>query len=204
MEVDHDKEFTVKTPLVPQPDVSIPKVIEDSDGEAHSQPDIVPSLVIDVVHESVRTSSPGVGSPTGGLLEKKYTKSKQIEQQSPKRSRSSKAFRKVMAHLSFQPSKRQLAQLRRADAVASLDFKLSEFRASSILITQINTPPLVPCITGAPSSIAPFDSPVEDDEGVREHRVTIHPPVTSPKWKSRSRFRSSLAVPYFRRWDKDS
>jgi len=187
-EVDHDKEFTVKTPSVSHP-------VEDSDSEAHSQPDPIPSLAIDVVHESLEVS--GVGSPTWTLVEKRYT---MMEQQTPKRSRSSKAFRKVMAHLSFQPSKRQLAQLRRADIVASMDFKLSEFQASPILITQINTSPSVPCITGTPSAIAPFDSLAEEEDvGVRKLRVTIHPPVASPKRKSRGRFRSSLAVPYFRR-----
>jgi len=142
-EEDSDKRFTLKSPSVPSvftppQNVSFSMVKEDNDTVSHSNSDVVPSLANNAVHESIR-SLVDVGSPEPfgkGFTKIKSQSSKKIDQQSPKHSRSSKAFRKVMNRLSFLPSKRELAQLRNPDAVAVydnsplLDFKVPEFRRS--------------------------------------------------------------------------
>jgi len=141
-EEDSDIGFTLISPSLPSvstppQDVSFSMVKEDNDAVSHSKSVDVPSLANNVVRESIR-SLEDVGSPRplGKRLAKFKSKSKTIDQHSPKHSRSSKAFRKVMDRLSFLPSKRELAQLRRSDAVAMsdnsplLDFKVPEFRES--------------------------------------------------------------------------
>jgi len=221
-----DKEPTVKTPLVsspsppfiPQPDVSCSE-IRDNDTNTHPKPDVVPTLASDADRESVG-SFLDAGLPS--LVEKMHTKiksksKKMNEQQSPKRSRSTKAFRKVMAHLTAQPPKRETAQLQRADTVATSnkfllkDFKLPEFRVSPIrysFIAQSNVYPSVLPKSRSPSSMTPsFDTLVveqdgEDAVGVRQLYATM-PPATSSEMKVHRRFQSSLSVPYFPRRDKD-
>jgi len=185
VEGDSDKEFTLKTPLMSSVFISqldaFSKVNEDNDTKIHPKPDVVPSLASDTVLELVG-SLLNVELPSP--LEKRHTKkSKKIGEQSRKRSKSSKAFRKFMAHLSFQPSNRELAQLRRDDAVAisdnlpSLDLKLPEFRVSP----------------------TPFNTLVEEDGGdtmgVRQLHATMCSHVTSPNRKGRKRFQSSPALP---------
>jgi len=136
-ERDDDKES------IPVPSVSIsppdgsPSMI--SDTKFHSKLDAMPSLANNAVRQSVR-SPLDVGSPNtfGSRLSRIKSKSKKIDQQSPRRSKSSEAFRKVMARLSFQPSKRKLPHFQRADPVTisdnrqSLYSKRSKFRASLI------------------------------------------------------------------------
>jgi hypothetical protein len=214
-----DKEFMVKTPLtqsifISQPDASLSEVKEYNGTKNRSEPDVVPSLVSDAARESVR-SLLDVGSQSS--FEKKHTKikSERKGQRSPKRSRYSTAIRKVMGHLSFQPSKRELAQLRRPDAVAIstnpplMDLKLPEFefRVSPIghsFIAQSIAYPSVPEMPSAPSPIAPsFDAPVEehgeDTVEVRQLDVTIPLRVTTLNRIGHRRYTSSPAVPYFRR-----
>ncbi|KAF8799778.1 hypothetical protein BYT27DRAFT_7263638 [Phlegmacium glaucopus] len=228
-EEDSGKEPTVKTPLVcspfipQQPDVSFSEVKEDNDTRIYS--DSVPDVVLtlsnddsDAVIESIR-SFLDIGSPSP--VEKRYTmirsKTKKIDGQSSKRSKPSKAFRKVMAHLSFQPSKRELAQLQRATTISntllSMDFKLPTIRMSPIgysFLTQTDIYPSIPPMPSSfPSSMAPsFDAPVGEDSkdavGFRQIRATMPPPVRSPETKGHRRFHSSPAVPHFRRWDKDN
>ena len=143
-EENSDKRFTLKSPSVPSvstppQNVSFSMVKEDNDTVSHSNPDVMPSLANNDVHESIR-SPVDVGSPLErlgkGFTKIKSQSKKMIDQQSPKQSRSSKTFRKVMNRLSFLPSKRELAQLRNPDAVAVydssplLDLKVPEFRRS--------------------------------------------------------------------------
>lgn len=80
---------------------------------SQSKSDFVPPLANNAVRESIRNFV-DVGSPRP--LGKRFTviksQIKKIDQRrlhSPKHSRSSKAFRKVMNRLSFLPSKRELA-----------------------------------------------------------------------------------------------
>jgi len=131
-EGDNGKESTTKSISVlsvstPPPDESFFKVDEVNDTESHFKPDVMPSLANTAVRQSVRSLLDiGSPSPFGKILTKMKSKS-------PKRSRSSKSFRKAMARLSFQPSKWELAHLERADPVPIpytlplLDFKISEF-----------------------------------------------------------------------------
>ena len=115
-EEDSDKGCTPKSPSVhsvstPSQDVSF-FMVEDNDTVSQSKSDVVPSLANNAVRESIR-SLVDVGLP-GALvrrLSKIKSQSKEVDQHSPKYSRSSKAFRKVMNRLSFLPSKRELAQL---------------------------------------------------------------------------------------------
>lgn len=200
-EGDSDKGFTVKPSLLvrfaalPQLDAAFSEVEEHNDTENQSKPSVVSSSASDVIHESV-------GSPldvcSSNPFDKKHTKIKltntKIDQQNPKRSLSSKAFRKITARLSFQSSKLKLAQLRRADSVTadsnsipSQNVKLRKFRASFMrysFIGQTNASPSVSWTSGVPSSMAPFDAPLEEDggdmTGVRQRPVTMHLPVPSP------------------------
>jgi hypothetical protein len=116
-EEDSDKGFTLKSPSVlsvctPPQDVSFSMVKEDNDTVSHSESDVVPSLANNVVRGSIRgLVDVGLPRPLGKRLTKIKSQSKKIDQHSPKHSRSSKAFRKVMNRLSFLPSKRELAQL---------------------------------------------------------------------------------------------
>ena len=116
-EEDGDKGFTWKSPSVhsvstPPQDVPFFMVKEDNDTVSHSKSDVIPALANNAVRESIR-SLVDVGSPRslGKRLSKILSQSKKMDQHSPKHSRSSKAFRKVMNRLSFLPSKRELAQL---------------------------------------------------------------------------------------------
>jgi len=116
-EEDSDKGFTSKSPSIlsvstPPQDVSFFMVKEDNDTVSHSKSDFVPSLTNNAVRESIR-SLVDVGLPKalGKRLTMIKSQSKKMDQHSPKRSRSSKAIRKVMNRLSFLPSKRELAQL---------------------------------------------------------------------------------------------
>jgi len=136
VEGDDDKESILVLSASPL-DVSFHMIDELNDTGYHSKLDAMPSLANNAVRESVSSlldvRSP---SPFGKMLSKIKSKSEKIDQHGPKRSISSKPFRKVMARLSFQPSKRELANLQRADPapisdhLRSLDFKQSEFRAS--------------------------------------------------------------------------
>ena len=139
---DSDKVIALKSPSVPSvsappQDVSFSMVKEDNDTVSHSKSDVVPSIANNVVRDSIR-SLVDVGSlrPLGRRLTMIKSQSKKIDQHSPKQSRSSKAFRKVMNRLSFLPSKQGLAQLRSIDAVAIsdnsplLDFTVPEFGQS--------------------------------------------------------------------------
>jgi len=122
-EKDSDIGFTLKPPSLhsvstPPQDVSFSMVKVDDDIVSHCKSAVVPSLANNDVHESIR-SLVDVGSlrSLGKRLTKIKPQSKKIDRNSPKHSRSSKAFRKVMNRLSFLPSKRELAQLRRTDSV---------------------------------------------------------------------------------------
>jgi DNA-directed RNA polymerase subunit H (RpoH/RPB5) len=101
-------------------------ISEPNDTKSHSKLDAMLSLANNAVRESVR-SPLDVGSPNtfGNRLSRIKSKSKKIDQQSPKRSKSSEGLRKVMARLSFQPSKRKLPHLQRADPVTISDNRQS-------------------------------------------------------------------------------
>jgi len=135
---DDKKSISVPSVSISPPDGSSPMI---SDTKSHSQAklDAIPSPANNAIRQSVR-SLLDVGSPNtfGSRLSRIKSESKKIDQQSPKRLKSSEAFRKAMARLSFQPSNRKLPHLQRADPVTisdncqSLDSKQSEFRASLI------------------------------------------------------------------------
>jgi hypothetical protein len=138
-ERDDDKEsISVPSVSISPPDGSSSTISEPNDTKSHSKLDVMPPLANNAVRESVR-SPLDVGLPNtfGNRLSRMKSKSKKIDQQSPKRSKSSEALRKVMARLSFQPSKRKLPHLQRVDPVTisddcqPLDCKQSEFRVPS-------------------------------------------------------------------------
>jgi len=137
-ERDDDKEsISVPSVSISPPDGSSSMISEPKDTKSHSKLDAMPSLANNAVRESVRSPlDVGSSNTFGNRLSRIISKSKKIDQQSPKRSKSSEAFRKVMARLSFQPSKRKLPHLQRADPVTisdnrqSLNSKQSKFRAS--------------------------------------------------------------------------
>lgn len=215
-EGDSDQHLRMESPLVcsttfiSQPDVSSSEVNEVNDTKAHSEADVVPSIA---VHDESVGSFLDIGTPS--RVQKRLTKvkSKSMRRESAKRPKS--AFQKVM--FLFQPSKRELAQLGKADAIvisdnlSTMDFRLPEFRVSPILysfIDQVSTSsPSALQMPGTPSPAAPslasFGTLVEkDDEDtgrVSRLRATMPPP---PK-KGHRRYRSSPAVPYFPpQWDK--
>ncbi|KAF8157062.1 hypothetical protein B0H34DRAFT_711953 [Crassisporium funariophilum] len=156
---------------------------------------------------------------------------KTVADEGPKRaSKSSKAFGRVISHLSLQPSKKELAQLRKATAAAALlspEFKLPEFHVSPIrfsFIANANTvnlavPPMpVPIARSFHPSTAILDTPEAAVNGrkpmekVRQLRATMPPPpstpavVPPPARKGHRRYKSSPAVAEFsfRGWDKES
>jgi hypothetical protein len=112
-----DEGFTSKSPSTPPPqDVSFSMVKEINDTLPHSKSDFVPSLANNAVRESIRSHDVDVGSsrPLGKRLTKIIIKSqstKKIDQHgllhSPKHSKSSKTFRKVMNRLSFLPASKK-------------------------------------------------------------------------------------------------
>jgi len=126
-EKDRDIGFTLKSPSVasistPPQDAPFSMAKEDNDTVPQFKSDVVPSLANNAVREW-RRSLVDVGSlrPLGKRFTKIESWSKKMDRRSPKHSRSSKAFRKVMDRLSFNPSKRELAQLRRTDATGISD-----------------------------------------------------------------------------------
>ena len=117
-EEDSDKGFTSKSPSMPfsvsTPPQEVPSFSMVNDTLPHSKSDFAPSLAKkNAVHESFRSHDGDVGSskPLGKRFTKRFTKII-IKSQSPKHSRSSKTFRKVMNRLSFLPSKRGFAALK--------------------------------------------------------------------------------------------
>lgn len=207
-----DKKLRVESPsvhptLIPQPEVSFSEAKEDNDTKIHN---VVPLVASDAVGKSVRGLL-DVGSPV--LVKKRHTKllkSRNIDEQGAKRPKS--AFHKVM--VLFQPSKREPTQVGKANGVTipkdlwSMEFNLPDFRVSPVLysfIDHTSTHPLSSRMSITPSSMAPSpDTLVEDGgQGVRRLPATV-PPVLSLEVKDRRRYRSSPAVPYFPRWDKDN
>lgn len=152
-EADIDKEFTTKfTPSIftPPPDVSFSMVNKVNDTDSHSIPDAIPSLANTPIRRSIIDAwSP---SPFGKSLRKIRSKRKDIDHQSSKRAKASKAFRKVVARLSFQPSKRELAQLQSVTPIATSETssrRTSSSRNSGRCLSVIRLlskpmPPLVP------------------------------------------------------------
>jgi len=218
----NDNKIMAKSPLVhsafiSQPEISFSEVVEDNDTKTHSEPSVVSPVTTEVFPESVG-SLLDVGS--SGLVAKRLTKfksrNKNIDEQNARRSTS--AFMKAMVHLLFQPSKRELAQFGRADAVAipnntlpSINLTLPELQVSPIFhsfIDQINTYSPSSPTPSAPESMATFDILVKEDSSedvtsVRRLRATMPPPGISSERKTHRRYKSSPAVPYFHRWDKD-
>ena len=170
-----DKKLGVESPLV-HPTL-IPQVKEDNDTKIHN---VMPLVASDAVGKPVRGLL-DVGSPV--LVKKRHTKllkSRNIDEPAAKRPKS--VFHKVM--VLFQPSKRDI---------------LYSF------IDHTSTHPLSSRMSMTPSSMASSpDTLVEDGgQGVRRLPATV-PPVLSLETKDRRRYRSSPAVPYFPRWDKDN